>query len=73
MSRLDDILSEELEREGFALFEDDHFVYVKRCGEVCLVFSSSGATRESILEGVELLRGQEHLITAHCEIRGGER
>lgn len=70
---LKNILSEEQEQDGFAAFEDEHFVYVKRLDEVCLVFSSSGATGKSIMEGVESLRRRGNLITAPCETRGGER
>lgn len=38
------------------VFEDEDFLYIKRFGEVCLVFSSSGATRESMREALESIR-----------------
>ena len=50
------ILSQEQEEDGFVAFEDEDFLYIKRYGEICLVFSRSGATRESIWEAVESVR-----------------
>jgi len=50
------ILLPEQEQDGFAVFEDEDFVYIKRFGEVCLVFRASGLTRDSIREEVERMR-----------------
>ena len=50
------ILSQEQEQDGFAVFDNEDFVFIKRFGEVCLVFSSSGATKESMREALETIR-----------------
>lgn len=54
--QLHDILSEEQEQDGFAAYEDEDFIYIKRFVELCLTFSSSGATRGSIQQAVESIR-----------------
>ena len=51
-----DVLSQEQEQDGFAVFEDEDFVCIKRFGEVILVFSSVGATRESMREALKAIR-----------------
>lgn len=73
MWRLNDILTAGQERDGFAAFEDEDFIYIKRFDQVCLVFGSSGATKESIREAVESIRSQRGLIAADSEGKGDQR
>jgi hypothetical protein len=54
-------LSPEQEQDGFAVFEDEDFVYMKRFSEVCLVFSSSGATKESMRNALESILKGSHV------------
>ena len=55
MWRIEGVLTQEHERDGFQLFEDEYIVYVKRFGEVCIVLGSS-VKREFIWEVVEAIR-----------------
>lgn len=57
---LNELLSDQDRAEGFTLQEDDHCVFVFRCGRQVAVFSSSGMTRESLrdfLDSSSALRG----------------
>jgi len=40
--------------DGFGLWEDEDFLYLKRYGEIVATFSAAGATKQSIQE--EILR-----------------
>ena len=53
---IDGILTPEQEADGFEAFEDEDFIYIKWFGRVCLIYSCSGARKESIREDVESLR-----------------
>ncbi len=49
------VLTEEQEADGFGAFEDEDFVYIRRFGEICLVFGAY-PTKESITKAVEGIR-----------------
>lgn len=51
---LDDLLTNEDRAAGFTLREDDHTVLVFRCGNQVAVFSSSGMTRDSLRDFLDL-------------------
>jgi len=53
---LEELLLDQDRVAGFSLSEDDYCVYVCRCGQWVVVFSSSGMTRESLRDFLDSSR-----------------